>query len=265
LGEKDILIALRIHLDSSGKSADQFMTLAGFAAPDEFWTDFEIKWNKILEGHTPKADYVHMKEINALSKGFDKRLGWNQPNAFRLVNNCLVCMSRLDKERFRMFYCTVDIGAWHKLKNEGYEIPGPIDLCNEFSVFGVQLWYAYKFPLKTEVFDLKTDGEHYVFDRNEEFYLPFRAKWNLEKDNFENTGALSPWVLIDDVTEADMRKVPGIQAADILAWSVNREHTAPNDFPGKAYLEIMKQVIPFGSMLWNENAMRKKYGIIQQP
>jgi hypothetical protein len=174
-------------------------------------------------------------------------------------------MSRFDKERFRMFYCTVDLGAWHKLRGEGYEIPGPIELCNEFSVYAIQLWYAYKFPLKTEMFDLKTDGEHYVFDRNEDFYLPFRAKWYLEKDKFDNTGALSPWVLIDDVTEADMRKVPGIQAADILAWSVNREHTAPPDFPGKAYLEIMKKVIPSGYMFWDEKAMRKKYGVIRQP
>lgn len=164
-----------------------------------------------------------------------------------------------------MFYCTVDLGAWHKLRGEGYEIPGPIELCNEFSVYAIQLWYAYKFPLKTEMFDLKTDGEHYVFDRNEDFYLPFRAKWYLEKDKFDNTGALSPWVLIDDVTEADMRKVPGIQAADILAWSVNQEHTAPPDFPDKAYLEIMKKVIPSGYMFWDEKAMRKKYGVIRQP
>ena len=177
---------------------------------------FEIKWNKILEGHTPKADYVHMNEINALSKGFDKKLGWNQPNAFRLANNCLVYMSRLDKERFRRFYCTVDIGAWNKLKDEGYEIPEPIELCNEFSVFGIQLWYVYKFPSRTEIFDLKTDGEHYIFDRNEEFYLPFRAKWNLEKDNFENTGALSPWVLIDDVTEAETHHVDFSDDGDIV-------------------------------------------------
>lgn len=266
LREKDILIALRVHLDSSGKPAiDQFITLAGFAAPDELWKDFETGWDKILKGHSPKADYVHMKEINALDKGFSSPLGWNQHSAFTLAANCLVYMSHLDKDRFCMFYCTVDTGAWHKLKHEGYDIPEPIELCNEFCVFGIQIWYAYKFPLKSEIFDLKTDGQHYVFDRNEEFYLPFRAKWNLEKDNFENTGALSPWILIDDVTEADMKKVPGIQAADILAWSVNREHTAPAGYPGKAYLGIMKQVIPHGFVFWDEDRMRKKYGRIEQP
>jgi hypothetical protein len=173
-------------------------------------------------------------------------------------------MSRLDKQRFQMFYCTVDLGAWHKLKGEGYEIPEPIELCNEFCVYGVQLWYAYKFPLQSEIIDLTTDAAHYFFDRGEEFYLPFRAKWNLEKDKFENTGEVSPWILIHEVGEADMKQVPGIQAADILAWSVNREHTAPAGYPGKAYLEIMKQVIPSGSVFWNEDNMRKKYGVIQQ-
>jgi hypothetical protein len=263
LSAKDIVIALRVHLDSSGKAGDEFITLAGFAAPDELWKEFENEWDKILTGHTPKAGYVHMKEINALTKGFDKKLGWNHPNAFGLAANCLAYMSHLDKERFRMFYCTVDLAAWQKLKEEAYDIPEPIELCNEFCVFGVQIWYAYKFPLKTEMFNLKTDGEHYVFDRNEDFYLSFRAKWNSEKDKFENTGALSPWILIDDVTEADMKKVPGIQAADILAWSVNRDHTAPEGYPGKAYLEIMKKVIPSGSVFWDEDKMRKRYGIVQ--
>jgi hypothetical protein len=263
---RDILIAIKVHLDSSGKSTvDQFITLAGFAAPDELWANFENEWSQIMTNHSPKSAYVHMKEINSLTKGFEPRFGWNHQNAFGLAGACLAYMSRLDKERFRMFYCTVDIGAWRKLKGEGYELPEPIEMCNEFCVYGVQLWYAYKFPLKTEIFDLATDGEHYIFDRNEEFYLPFRAKWNVEKDKFESTGELSPWILIDDVTEADMKKVPGIQAADILAWSVNREHMAPEGYPGKMYLEIMKKVIPSGFVFWDEDKMRKRYGVIEQP
>lgn len=265
LDEGDILIALRVHLDSSGKASDEFITLAGFAAPDELWANFETEWDRILKNHSPKANYVHMKEINTLTKGFAPCFGWNQQNAFGLAGACLAYMSRIDKERFRMFHCTVDIGAWHKLIGEGYGIPEPIEMCNEFAVFAVQLWYAYKYPLESEVINLETDGQHYVFDRNEQFYLPFRTKWNLEKDLFENTGALSPWVLIDDVGEADMKKTPGIQAADILAWSVNREHTAPEGYPGKMYLHIMKQVIPSGFIFWDEDKMRKNYGIIQQP
>lgn len=253
-----------MHLDSSGKLTDGFITLAGFAAPDEVWKQFENDWNAILTNHLPKADYVHMKEINSLSKGFDSHKGWNHPNAFGLAGSCLAYMSRLDKERFRMFHCTVDLAAWHKLKTEGYEIPEPIEMCNEFAVFGIQLWYAFKYPLESEIIDLKTDGQHYIFDRGEDYYLPFRAKWNLEKDIFENTGALSPWILIDDIGEADMKTNPGIQAADILAWAVNREHTAPEGYPGKMYLHIMKKVIPSGCLVWNEDNMRKKYGIIQQ-
>ena len=265
LRERDVIIALRVHLDSSGKLTDGFITLAGFAAPDEMWKQFETDWDGILKNHTPRAEYVHMKEINSLTKQFDQYKGWNHQNAFGLAGECLAYMSRLDKERFRMFYCTVDLGAWNKLKGEGYEIPEPIDLCNEFAVFGVQIWYAYKYPLESEVFNLKTDGQHYVFDRGEDYYLPFRTKWNLEKDKFENTGALSPWILIDDIGEADMRKTPGIQAADILAWSVNRDHIAPEGYPGKMYLHIMKQVIPSGSVFYNEGTLRKKYGIIEQP
>jgi hypothetical protein len=65
------------------------MSLAGFAAPDELWAGFEIKWNKILKDHVPKADYVHVNEINALSKAFDEKLGWNHLNAFGLAGKWL--------------------------------------------------------------------------------------------------------------------------------------------------------------------------------
>jgi hypothetical protein len=241
------------------------MTIAGVAAPDELWAEIETKWWEILHNYSPRAEYTHMVEINALSKGFDKRLGWSHQSAFGLVAQCLAYMSRLDKQRFRVFHCTVDLEAWQKLTNQGYKIPTPIDLCNEFCVFGIQLWYAYKYPLESEIIDLATDAERYIFDRNEQFFLPFRQRWNSEKDKFEATGAISPWVLIGDVTEGEMKKVPGIQAADILAWSVNRDRTSPEGYPGKSYLQIMKQVLPSGSMFWNEGAMRKKYGIVQLP
>ena len=59
-------------------------------------------------GHNPKGEYIHMREVFRLEKGFDSKKGWDHEKAFGLVNKCLVYMSHLDKKRFRMFYCSVN-------------------------------------------------------------------------------------------------------------------------------------------------------------
>ena len=122
------MIALRAYLDSSGKLENDYMVLAAIAGNDQMWEEFEEAWDKILAAHTPKATYVHMREIAHQTKGFDRKLGWDDNSAFGLSNNCLVYMSHLDKKRFRLFYCAVDLIAWRKLRAETYQMPSPIDI-----------------------------------------------------------------------------------------------------------------------------------------
>ena len=265
LREREVLIALRVHIDGSGKPGDSYMTVAAFAGNDELWEEFEKQWGIILQNHSPRAEYVHMKEVARLIKGFDWKLGWNQQNAFGLAGKCLAYMSRIDKKKFRMFYCSVDLEAWKKLKDEGLPLPEPIEMCNEFCVYIIQWWYTQEYPHETDILDLSKDAAHYFFDRDELFKEPFEKRWNEERNKFDETGGVSPWVVIDGVSSVEMKKVPGIQAADILAWSVNRQNTAVSGFPGTSYLHIMRQVIPAGSIEWNEANMRKKYGATLVP
>jgi hypothetical protein len=123
------LIALRAYLDSSGKLEGDYMTLAAIAANDQMWEEFETIWAQIMDGYTPKGKYVHMREIYRLEKAFDKNLGWDHTTAFGLANQCLVYMSNLDKSRLRMFYCSVDLRAWRKLREETYQMPDPVWRC----------------------------------------------------------------------------------------------------------------------------------------
>jgi hypothetical protein len=238
------------------------MTLAAFAGDDEIWAKFETDWDEILRSHCPRADYVHMREVNTLTKGFDWKLGWNVHKAFELVTKCLSYMSRVDKKKFRMFYCTVDLEAWHKLKKEGYCLPDPVEMCSDYSMYGVLWWYVQQ-RHPDSVFNLPTDSAHYFFDKDEPFEKNFRAKWESETRKHESTGEVNPWILIEEVSSVNMRKVPGVQAADVLAWSVNREKTAPDNMPGKMYSYIMKQVIPSSSLTYDEATMRKIYGVVQ--
>jgi len=161
-------------------------------------------------------------------------------------------MSHLDKNRFRMFYCAIDLEAWRKLKVENYDLPEPVEMCNEFVSEFVLRWYFFTYPGIV-------GSVRYFFDRNEPFKGPFENKWNAEKDRAEDLGAVNEWSLLEEVAAVDMRMVPGIQAADILAWSVNREKTAIEGLPGSARALLMKQIIPSYSVEWDEKKMKEKY------
>ena len=197
-----------------------------------------------------------MREIAHQIEGFDRKLGWNADNAFGLANKCLVYMSQLDKRRFRMFYSAVDLGAWRKLRAETYALPSPIALCNQFCPEAVLLWYIDCYP---DVVNLQNDTIEYFFDRGESFKGPFEAKVREGKKRARHSGVWNLWKLIKKVSAVDMKKVPGVQAADILAWAVNRDNTVSEGKAGKHLRHIIQQVIPAFSVLWDEAKLRKHY------
>ncbi|HEV7674415.1 MAG TPA: DUF3800 domain-containing protein [Candidatus Angelobacter sp.] len=258
------MIALRAYLDSSGKLENDYLTLAAVAATEQTWQDFETEWAKILDGHTPKAKYVHMREIAHQTKGFDRKLGWDDNSAFGLSNKCLIHMSRLDKLRFKMFYCAIDMRAYHKLKAQSYLIPEPIELCNQFCSEAVLMWWLGDYPKKVkgcypDVVDPMADTISYFFDRNEYFKQPFEDKWNAEKDRADRTGEWNIWQRVKEVAAVDMRDVPGIQAADIVAWAVNRENIVKHGKKASYLAHIMRQVIPAWSVVWDEEKFKKHF------
>ena len=251
-----MVVVLRAYLDSSGDPDGKYLTLAAFAGPDHIWQGFDVEWAKILSGHTPPMSYLHMRELAHLKDGFSGP-GWNKQTAFGLVFKCLMYMQHLDKKKFRMFYCTVDIDAWRKLNAETYQLPDPIEMCNEFCSEKVLDWYFVKHPGL-----IGPNAVHYLFDRNEPFRARFEAKWKQEKrrhSRADEIDRMCRWDLIGDVESAEMKKTTGLQAADILAWSVNRKKTASGDVPGAGLSEIMGNIIPSLYQIWDEAEMRKTY------
>jgi Protein of unknown function (DUF3800) len=253
------LIALRAYLDSSGKLEDEWITLAAVASTDEIWELLETEWDKIMRGHTPQGSYIHMKEVYRLEKAFDKSLGWNHDNAFGLVNKCLVVMSHLPKDRFRVFYCSVHLAAWQKLRAETYQMPDPVEMCNTFCSEFILTWYALHYNPKTLIMDPRSDSVRYYFDKNEYFFQPFYDKWKLETNTSDATGRWSVWNAIEAVVPVEMRKTPGIQAADIIAWGRNRETFAKEGDIASHLAHILRQVTPTSYVIWDEAKLRQQY------
>jgi Protein of unknown function (DUF3800) len=258
----DLLIAIRAYLDGSGKLGMKYLTLAAVATTDEIWGQFESEWDKILKEHSPSATYVHMRELAFQVEGFDEKLGWTIDIAFQLANKCLALMSWQDKTRFKMFYCAVDLVAHQRLIAENYVIPSPVDLCNTYCSRSVLGWLLLHYP---ETVNRRTDTVKYFFDRNEYFENPFKDEWNREKNLAEQSGKWSPWQMIEQVAPAEMKKTPGIQAADIIAWAVNRENTKKEGDLAWRMAEVIRKVIPAASVVWDEQKMRGHFKPLDLP
>lgn len=264
IGEKDGFIAIRAYIDRSGSSSSRFVSLAAFGAPDDVWLRFEKGWADILKTAPSPITYMHMKEAMGRWPGtpFSYLHGWNQENAWTLVFKLAKFMSEFKNTELLNFSCVVDMNDWRKIHDEeGIDIPTEITLCNAYvprqAVLTAVRSLLKAHEGKQQIPLTADDMIHIVFDRNEPFFGPFKDEWNAKKDEANRTGIASPWILVDSVTEGTMQTTPGIQAADILAWGLNRENTAPEGHYGTGLAEILRNITAGTWANINEDLLRQ--------
>ena len=258
-GKEDILVSLESYFDGSAHGdwcSGTLVTLAGFAADDSVWAEFDREWWGILHQSNerrPSAPYLHMREATKGKGPFTYKNGWSLKKVGNLVTDLLMFMQNLDKRRFHQFGCTIDLSAYRKLIAEGFSFNNPIDICNEFCPFTVLAWYHGYYPGLIH-------SAHYFFDVDEPFMAPFEARWKSEKGNFLDPTALREvWGLIKTVATANMRDRPAMQAADLLAWSSNRRMLPKDELAFKHLEPVMKSIIPSTWILFDEQTMRARH------
>lgn len=163
-------------------------------------------------------------------------------------------LQHVDKERFRMFWCTVDLEAYRSLKSEGLNLADPLDILIDLPR-NVLNWFFAQWPGLIH-------SAHFCFDQGEPFKDPFEQRWQKEK-SFSLNGTDYFWSLLKTITTADMRDRPGLQAADLLAWAVNRSRL-PRDASFKLAQMIMATIIPSAHIVWDEKKLREKLGRIDR-
>jgi hypothetical protein len=242
ISEKDILIAMKAYLDGSGGNNTEFLVLAGVAADDAAWDRFDHGWNGVLADRIdPKPLYLHMHEVNALTEGFRKELGWTDDLAAKVATDCLMYAQTLDKQRFRTFLCSIDMKAYRALEAEGALLPDCYDLCVYFSPVRILKWYMSRLNEATPRPEL-----HYYFDAKERFKGRFEKRWIRGKKS--SGRLLNQWHMVKTVATRDMNDTPGIQLADVLAWACHRRLMAerfPKMTKYKHFAHFIEQVLPF--------------------
>jgi len=254
-------ISIEAYFDGSYVGKDWrdggFVTLAGFAATDLIWRDFDKEWSAILNDDTrgrPKAPYLHMRELAALEGPFNFRNGWNLKRTQVLINDLLMYLQKIDKKRFRTFACTIDLEAYRKVKAEGLvKLDDPIDICNDKCPATVLGWMSLK-----EYYPDLIHSAHYFFDKDEPFKERFEKRWITEKENYlPASGSHYFWSIIKSVAITDMRDHPALQAADLLAWASNRKAAKKGADDSFANLEpFMKLLLPTTWSFWGEDELR---------
>ena len=213
------------------------------------WARFEKGWAEILQTAPSPITYMHMKEAMQRSADtpFSRHKGWNQENAWTLVFKLAKFMSEFKNTELLNFSCVVNMDDWRKIHDdEGVDIPTEITLCNFYVARQAMVTAANSLVKANEgkkhISLTPDDLIHIVFDRNEPFFDSSKAEWIVEKDKANQGSAFSPWLMVDSVTEGTMQTTPGIQAADILAWGLNRENTAPEGHYGTGLANILRNI-----------------------
>jgi hypothetical protein len=240
-----VIIALRGYFDGSGGSGP-YRTLGGIAATDEVWAEFDQRWKDILTSGPISAAYLHMREAAHQIKEFDRKRGWDDEKVYRLIFDLLLYLQDLPANQFASFACSVDEPARAKLSSEGLDIPTVERICTFECCEMAWMWHVDKYP------GLVT-STHYFFDREEPYQPSFQEQWN------ENANSNDPfWRLVQMAAPVEMRKTPGLQGADLIAWAVNRSLS-----PGVKTLGYLDEQIQGVSThrrsIWDEAALRRKY------
>lgn len=217
-------VSIRGYFDCSKGNSGR-VTLAGYLASPHVWARFEQAWVEVLSGFAPQCSYLHMRDAMKLRKQFAAANGWSDRRIsdllHELIHRCFLpsAWSEPDGPSLLKLYCTVDSIDWSRacaiapgLKNHG--IAG---VCARF-VAGVALMRLPQAEGKPE--GCRSGSLELVFDRGERFKRQIDLAWQSALKRA--VGQRGPLTLISTIREADMRQTPGLQAADFLAWLVNR-------------------------------------------
>lgn len=196
---------------SAGGHSDEWLTIGGLASSDAAWIRFDAKWEAMLKNRYPIAPFVHMTDLLTGNDPFERIAGWTECKTTELISDVQDLFHAFRSELVA-FACAVDIRARERLCMEGYKIGKPAVICAEIGLGKLLPRWQTANP-----FELA----HLFYDEGETFIKSIRARWL--KDVHRKSKIHHPlWGLIASVQPVLMKDTPGVQAADVIAWSFTR-------------------------------------------
>jgi hypothetical protein len=211
----DLLVAFKAFFDGGNEANSQLyrtITLGAFCGNANRWDVFTEDWSVVLDRH--HARFLHTTD--AVSRqGIYK--GWTPTQVDNFVMDCVSAIERPATIREGRQFTLIGIRPvaatvfLKDFKRALQTIPylGSVEmLCAIHAATACQVWGRL------------TDHSHvaFFFDRGEHFAGHIRDRLT-NKAARRATPALREYIL--SIGEADSKKVPALQAADLLAWCIN--------------------------------------------
>ena len=226
------------YLDGSGKSNEsEYLTLTGLFASESVWRRFECSWGEVLQKH--QISEFHTSEAISLKRRFSPENGWNRLKVGELVKDLWNVLGQYRwtedlslGSNLNARSCTVVMADYRRAKAERPKLREPEALCTGFCF--------HRLPI-----DLDSQLEHpeviLVFDRGEPFLDTVNRGWNRYK-NLPDAG----WPKqIKEIKFGRAANLCPMQAADLVAWTINKHVRTPDGYPGAlgAIIMISHQVM----------------------
>lgn len=219
-------------LDESGhSSATEFLALAAFVADDTDWAAFDRLWREALRD--TQAPYLHMREFAHGTGAFE---GWTEERRRALLGGCVKAIKSIPAAAVGAAMSIADFDALeHEVRSAFRD---PFFCCFQEVVRGVAI-RAVLAPADVQV--------RMVFSQQDEFGASARQLWSVMAKTIDVGHRMG------SLEFADMRKVPALQAADLLAYEFRHHYhlrkARPKLAPRWAFREIIHQQYTRGTRM----------------
>lgn len=235
---------LRAFFDESGHAADQnIVSIGGFLGTAEEWLAFDTKWQELLATHGIRE--FHASKISA-DHGVCK--GWSRDRINALMSDVVSAITSRDLLGISHsiivpdFQLVVGRHSWFSMK-----FGSPYQLCYEASIQAAARWIQR---------NPKCEGDRVevVFASN----LEHGGAARIEGERYVKHERYAH--LISDVMSAAARDVPGLQAADLLAYETFKYSTAhfyrrPNPEPRRSYRRFFEEMAMAPPGYWDAESL----------
>ena len=204
----------RVYFD--GSQGAEALSLAAVIADASVWDALSEDWGAMLarQGLT----HFHMKE--AMRRKGEFR-GWD-PERHEWFIHAMVSVIKMHYHkaagRMEIITTSVDLDAHRELSQTIPGLPPAARMCARGLFAKCVNWWSDRS-------DKVLPPLEAFFDRNEPFMDHVRRDWL----SAEFTRQHPAWHLVRDIAPVEMRSTPGVQVADVFAWTRNRREAKSND------------------------------------
>jgi len=224
---------LRGYYDGSGTHGNsEVLTLAGMVASESVWDRFEVQWGAILLKY--EITGFHTKYAIAYRGQFARENNWDERKIERLIWDLWKVIGRFravkdsPDSNLTATSCTIIMNDYRQAKLDNPALREPAAICVKFCVT--------RMPVDLDSIHASPEIA-LIFDRSEPFLHTIHRNWqDFKNDPDAGWPRQMKHIVTKDreIVSMGNSNIYPLQAADLLAWTMNRNHRASVNGPSWA-------------------------------